>query len=328
MKYHDFIYWKPASTNEVYTIIKPKIFEISIDKIGKTGFVFFPFNKENKGILFEGKIERTEKINVSNFEKNISFTDHDISKKEYVELVKKAVKAIKNGNFDKVVHARCKTITLPNNFSLENLFISLCKNYKNSLVYCLKAYDDLWIGATPELLLKNDNSKMKTFALAGTKKNTENYEFGDKETNEQKLVKDYIVEVLKNNGSENIEIENSKNLKNGNLTHIINEINFSSNKPYQLLIQLHPTPAVCGMPYKKSFDFIKNYEQLNRSFYSGFLGKIDSMNNFDFWVNLRCAKVLKNQIRLFAGAGITAQSNPDKEWSETENKMKIIADFL
>lgn len=328
MNSFDFIYWKPAGNDEIHTISNPQVSEITLNNISKTGFVFFPFNKESKGILFEGNIEKSDDIKISNLYSRVEFEGKNLSKNEFINLVKNTVNTIRKGELEKVVLARCKTHNLLKTFNFSDFFLKLCNNYKSSFVYCLKVKDEIWIGATPELLLKNNSGKMKTFALAGTKKSIENKDFGEKEIAEQAFVKNYIFEILKETSSENIIIEKSKNLNSGNLTHIINEITFENNKPLALLNQLHPTPAVCGIPYEKSYKYILENESLDRSFYSGFLGTFSTEYNFDFWVNLRCAKLLGNSIKLYAGAGITAQSKAENEWEETENKMKVLEDFL
>ena len=95
-----------------------------------------------------------------------------------------------------------------------------------------------------------------------------------------------------------------------------------------MLDLLHPTSAVCGMPLEESKKFILANESHERSFYSGYLGPVNIQNETELFVNLRCAKVFKNKLRLFSGAGITDDSIPEKEWEETELKCNILAQKL
>ncbi|HLV50467.1 MAG TPA: chorismate-binding protein, partial [Flavobacterium sp.] len=94
-----------------------------------------------------------------------------------------------------------------------------------------------------------------------------------------------------------------------------------------LIQNLHPTPAVCGLPKKEAFDFIWENEGYNREFYTGFIG-IEKENMKDYFVNLRCAQIFQNQIQIYVGGGITAESNPEKEWEETELKSGTIGNAL
>lgn len=328
MNNSNFVYWKNKGNNDIYCIKNPNINEIGIHEAIDKGFVFYPFSKSSKGLIFKGKIEICNKIEINNNLPQVEFEGNDITQKEFSEIIEIAISKINSSAFDKVVLARSRTNNTPKDFNLHTFFKLLCENYINSFVYCLKVGEQIWIGASPELLLKNSNGNIITNALAGTVKSAKNVKFGNKEIKEQGFVKEYILDLLKKNGSTDIFISENNIIQNGTLLHILNEIMFKNNNPSAILTLLHPTPAVCGLPYKQSFDFIVKNEKLKRSFYSGFLGWVDSIDNFEFWVNLRCATISKHKIRLYAGAGITAQSNAEKEWIETENKMKIIGDFL
>nr|MBX2840287.1 chorismate-binding protein [Flammeovirgaceae bacterium] len=95
-----------------------------------------------------------------------------------------------------------------------------------------------------------------------------------------------------------------------------------------MLKLLHPTSAVCGMPKEKSLAFILENEDYDRELYSGYFGPVNIQNKTNIFVNLRCLQISKEEIVLYAGAGITEDSNPEKEWKETEIKMDILLNFL
>ena len=98
-----------------------------------------------------------------------------------------------------------------------------------------------------------------------------------------------------------------------------------------MLELLHPTSAVCGMPKDAATDFIMNNENYNRAFYSGFLLNLDTKANekeLHIFVNLRTMKIEGNKATLYAGCGITADSNPEKEWNETEIKTQTLEKVL
>jgi len=78
---------------------------------------------------------------------------------------------------------------------------------------------------------------------------------------------------------------------------------------------------VCGMPLEKALEFLKENEGYQREYYSGYLGPININKESHLFVNLRCMQIFANKIRLYAGAGVTADSVADQEWIETEMKM-------
>jgi isochorismate synthase len=95
-----------------------------------------------------------------------------------------------------------------------------------------------------------------------------------------------------------------------------------------MLQLLHPTAAVCGMPLEPSLEFLKENEGYDREFYSGYLGPVNINNHTHLFVNLRCMKLLDNQGLLYAGAGVTFDSLPEKEWEETEIKFKTLLNVI
>jgi isochorismate synthase len=101
------------------------------------------------------------------------------------------------------------------------------------------------------------------------------------------------------------------------------EINFG-NLSSVMLDLLHPTPAVCGMPKEAAESIIEKIEEYDREFYSGYLGPVNIDNNSHLFVNIRTMKIENQQVYAFAGGGITEDSDPEKEWNETEIKLQTI----
>jgi isochorismate synthase len=95
-----------------------------------------------------------------------------------------------------------------------------------------------------------------------------------------------------------------------------------------MLKLLHPTSAVCGMPKEPATAFLKSFENYDREFYSGFLGPVNMDNYTSLFVNLRCAQLLDRKAYLYAGAGVTSDSNPEREWRETLIKNQTIQEIL
>ncbi|MFN4152081.1 MAG: chorismate-binding protein, partial [Candidatus Sericytochromatia bacterium] len=89
-----------------------------------------------------------------------------------------------------------------------------------------------------------------------------------------------------------------------------------------------PTPAVCGLPKIDSLSFIIENELHDRDFYTGFLGTINIDEKSHIRVNLRCMEFSKDSIILYLGCGINKDSNPEKEWFETEIKAETLLSII
>ncbi len=256
----------------------------------------------------------------------------EVSYEEYLEQLKIIMDKIHTGNFEKVVLSHVKIIKGNYINKLSEIFSKLCTEYENAFVYLFNAGPHLWIGATPEPLLKASNGKIQTVSLAGTRPlNEKNLNIGtwnSKERLEQEYVTRYITKVLSKFNLLNVELEGPYTKRAGNLVHLRTDFSFNSeilrNRLSQFLDELHPTPAVCGMPRKDSLELILNLEKHDREYYAGFLGPIGLNNQLSLFVNLRCMKVLPDRLALFIGGGITADSVPEDEWLETEIKAETL----
>ena len=259
-----------------------------------------------------------------------------IAHDEYLTQIKNITEQIEKGTFEKVVLSRVKI--LQGNFvsQLNQIFTGLVQAYPNAFVYIFNAGPHLWIGATPEPLLKAKNGTMCTVSLAGTRSYTEqNLNIGvwnSKERLEQEYVTRYISKVLSKFNLIDVNLEGPCTKRAGNLVHLRTDFSFRSDELKdrlgEFLNNLHPTPAVCGMPQKESLQLILDLEKHHREFYSGFLGPIGLNDRLSLFVNLRCMKVLQNNLALFIGGGITADSVPEDEWQETEIKAETLLSVI
>src|SRR5690606_28990981 len=210
--------------------------------------------------------------------------------------------------------SRCEAISV-SNFDLVNSFKLLVQFYPTAFKYCAFHPEiGLWMGATPEQLLKVRDISIQTVALAGTKtKDKIDEDWGEKEKVEQQLVTDFILESLEPFIAEK-SVSKPYTHQAGNLLHIKTDISAQLKDKSQLvevLNVLHPTPAVCGFPKENAKDFILENEGYNREFYAGFLGELNyeaeniESNNSDLFVNLRCMKIENNIANIYVGCGIT-----------------------
>lgn len=255
-------------------------------------------------------------------------------KQLYLETIDALKKEMHSKKIKKVVFSRKVNFLIDwNTQNKRQFFQMLCDHFQSAFVYCYESKDETWIGATPETFFKINNQSFQTVSLAGTRLNKNqkiDSSWTEKEKIEQKLVTDYIEKKLLQLNFENLIIENPINHLAGNLIHLKSTITatvpeiFSLNK---IVNSFHPTPAVGGLPKKKSLALIKNHEKHQRGWYSGVMGFIEN-KNCNLFVNLRCLQITKNNTYIYAGGGITHDSIPENEWHETENKMKSLTQFF
>lgn len=275
-------------------------------------------------------------------DKSYHLSTNDVSENltDYKSLVAESIAAINAGQFEKVVPARSKRIDLPKNFDPVRLFLDLCDNYHSAFVSFVSIpKHGTWMGATPEVLIEKTDTLFKTTALAGTQKANASKSIGDiswtqKEIEEQAMVSRYIINCFKKIRLREYDESGPKTIQAGNLLHlktsyIVNtkETNFPELATVMLEL-LHPTSAVAGMPKDSALNFINEREGLKREFFSGFLGPINLEGKSNLFVNLRCMQLLEKQAILYAGAGVTSDSNPEKEYQETEIKFKTLLNVL
>lgn len=306
----------------------------------ENGFVFASFDGQlthlipadvSKSITLDRKL-----FGHAAFE-GIVFESNTNEKSDFEKLVNCGIKAIQNDQFKKVVLSRKETVEL-DHFDLLLTFKRLVQLYPTAFVYCFyHPKVGMWLGATPEQLVKSDGNKFETIALAGTQKDHGNSEviWQKKEQEEQQFVTDYIVTKLKDKAS-NLEITKPYSVKAGMIWHIKTNITavFNEGSNLQQIVELlHPTPAVCGFPKEQSKAFIINHEQYDRKYYTGFVGELNHKGaggsiNSDLFVNLRTMEIEGDKALIYIGCGITKDSSPDKEWEESVNKSMTMKRVL
>lgn len=295
------------------------------------GFVFAPFDSKKEPILIpaEHSLFKEEIYSEKRIEKSGNTTEDLAAKDAHLKLVKKGIDAIHNNAFKKVVLSRKEAVKLEK-FNSKNIFENLLNTYPNAFVYLwYHPKIGLWLGATPETLVKIKGTDFETMALAGTLPyTTETLNWSQKEIEEQQFVTDYILDKLTPLCS-HLHTNPTETVRAGTLLHLKTKIQGSlSSSVSELIRTLHPTPAVCGLPLQASKDFILENELYQRTFYTGFLGEIGIANTSELFVNLRCMELQNNTALLYIGGGITKDSSPEKEWDETVAKAMVMKKVL
>lgn len=242
---------------------------------------------------------------------------------DHIKRVKQTIEIIREKKLRKVVIARREDMVVK--LDRRGVFDQLCTTYPDALVYLWVTEGECWMGATPETLFTADESHIHTMALAGTRR-VEGGSWTDKEYDEQLAVTESITETLLKLGAGRIDTRGPGNHAAGPVEHLVTHIDATrpvSGYPIDWARRLHPTPAVCGMPQQSARQVISEVENFDRNRYAGYFG-FETDEAARFYVNLRCMQVGQNRVALYAGGGITAQSDSQSEWEETVHKLQTL----
>ncbi|GEP52335.1 hypothetical protein FNO01nite_30070 [Flavobacterium noncentrifugens] len=330
-----FVIYRKPNSERVEGLLQKDNSVFQTEEFTEKGFVMASFDGREKVLIPENQSEKITSNHIKQTETDFvlpekTFTLH--AKNDFENLVQKGIDAINNKDFNKVVLSRTEILELLE-FDTIFIFEKLINNYPSAFCYCFfHPKIGLWFGATPEKLLQVKNNKFQTMALAGTQQFNDIDEviWENKEKEEQQFVTDFILENLESVTSD-IAISNPYTYRAGNLLHIKTDIEGAMDKDStikKILDILHPTPAVCGLPKLAAKEFILANEGYSRSFYSGFLGELNSDGLTDLYVNLRCMEIKNQRAHLYMGCGITKDSIPEKEFEETVNKSMTMKKIL
>ncbi len=264
---------------------------------------------------------------------------HCATEAEYQALVRAGVAAMQAGEVLKVVSSRAARRPLPAAFDAFAAFEQLCVAYPRAFVSLVSAPGvGTWLGATPEVLAEvTADGHFRTMALAGTQPLTpgltpKNAIWRQKEIEEQAMVARYIVNCFKQLRLREYHETGPRTVVAGGLLHLRTDFEVHLRNVLHpslgtdMLRLLHPTSAVGGMPKMPALDFLHRHEGYDRAYYSGFLGPVNiaAPGTARLFVNLRCLQLRPAEAVLYAGTGLTVDSDPAKEWRETELKMQTI----
>ena len=279
-----------------------------------------------------GKPER-ENISIINPELLKAQDDY-----EYWEInVKKALKKIEDDDAEKIVLSRRIKRELSDIPKISGLISQLAEQYPSCHTFAFKKNSSIFFGASPERLASISEGWIEADALAGSNprgsseeedKNLELELFSSiKNLNEQKAVVDFIAGSFNKFTDEIIFPDKPVIRKLPNIQHLWTPIRAKLSKDgsiFSLLKEIHPTPAICGVPWNKALSFINDSEPHNRGLYAGILGWFNFDNEGEFIVALRSGLLKEKTLYAFAGCGIVKGSDPKSEYDESELKLKPI----
>jgi len=334
-----FVSYNLPNSDVVNVLIQENEILYTTSNFNEEAFVFAPFNKKEKAVIIPFNKAKCHTFSLKDIIKDLGEIESknyelesSLSQEEYTTIIENAKTKIASKNLQKVVLSRRIKLDFENKNAI-SVFLKLLKKHPSAFTYLWQHPKvGVWLGATPEKLLSVNKNKLETMALAGTQvaDNKSDLIWKCKEKQEQKFVTDYISTTLSDINIP-VNIGKSFNLKAGNLWHICTKITgtLTHNSAIKnLIVALHPTPAVAGLPKQKAIAFILENEQYNRSYYTGFLGILNKKNESKLFVNLRCMQIKNQKAFVYVGGGITANSNAESEWHETEAKSQTLLQLL
>ena len=276
-----------------------------------------------------------EKISNSSISGEITWQDAAKDEEVWRQQVTKAITAIKDGLVEKVVLARDLTATSTKEIDARTLLQRLEIEYPSTWLFLVNGL----VGATPELLVRLSKSLVTSRVLAGTIRKSGNEDRdlalaaslakSSKDLEEHEYAVKSVADGLAPFCSSTNVPESPFVLHLANVMHLATDVtgvlNSSARQAdvFTLIEQLHPSAAVCGTPTEVAKKYISQLEQMDRGRYSGPVGWIDAQGDGEIAIALRCGLLSEDRksIRIFAGCGIVADSNPEKEFAESQSKL-------
>jgi isochorismate synthase len=260
---------------------------------------------------------------------------------EFERAVAEAARAVADGDVRKLVLAREVTLSAGSPFKAAAVFDALRNGYPSCYCYCVGTPEAAFVGASPELLVRRSGAVVSTVALAGSTRRSADPAVDDhlgerllhsaKDLTEHGSVVRTIERALAPHSVWVTAAEEPSLVKVANIQHLATPIRAQLAEPrsaIELAGALHPTSAVGGEPWERARTLVPALERLDRGWYAGPVGWMDSTEDGELCVALRCALLNANVAHCYAGVGIVADSDPEAELAETEVKLQAVLPAL
>ncbi|MBN9737154.1 MULTISPECIES: isochorismate synthase [unclassified Pseudonocardia] len=269
---------------------------------------------------------------------------HEPAPETYADGVRRALGLIGEGRLEKVVLARALELTSQTPVPVRDLLTRLALADPAAFAFAadVTAPGDpalrTLVGASPELLVSREGGTVVTNPLAGSIPRSDDpaeneariaaLKVSGKDLAEHALVADRVVAVLRGFCTEVDAPTEPEVIGTATMWHLSSRISGRLADPsvsaLHLAHALHPTPAVCGVPVPAAREAIGELEPSDRGYYSGMTGWVDADGDGEWVLAIRSAEVCDRTVRLYAGAGIVAGSDPDSEVAETRAKFRTM----
>jgi isochorismate synthase len=329
-----FAFWRLPDKPDIYRMPTGTYrFVFMEEALTKPGFVFAPFHENY--FIYLSILDRLSDYQYQALpDKPIKIPplapQYSTEFSEYSRAFGDMMKFLRKGPLQKVVLARQIRTELVSYKNAANYFLALTEAYPKAFVFAVFVPGSgLWIGATPEILLRHHpDGYYEVFSMAGTRRADSFYPWTDKERQEQAIVTTGVREALKNAGINDFQVHGPVEYHTAGLIHLKTVFQIPETISIEVLAELidllHPTPAVGGYPQMLAKDVIRDYEPGNRDFYTGYLGSTIDYKKPQLFVNLRSMQVFPDYSIVYVGGGLTLGSVLEDEWQETENKSRTL----
>lgn len=292
--------------------------------------------------VYQGRVRRFLKQAASAPARTRRTIPHRIepdSREDWRRAVDEALAAIDAGVVGKVVLSRRQKLVADEPFSSKDLLVNLIDGDARGTVLLYRYADVFFCGCTPELLVRKDGARVSSMCLAGTcpagadeqerrrladelmadGKNRAEHDYVVRHVREVFRRVCFDVDVPQTPGI--MPLTHVQHLHTPAAAQVLDGVSL-----WELMGDLHPTPAVSGTPVGEARMLIRRIERYNRGFFAGACGYIDAAGDGEFSVGLRTGVFDGETGWLYAGCGIVAGSNADAEYDEIGLKLKTILD--
>lgn len=257
----------------------------------------------------------------------------------YAAHVEQAIREIRAGALEKVVLTRAVHVTARSAIDPVAWLVALRERFPTCTLFAVGAGDAVFLGATPERLVRVAGELVETAALAGTAPRGASQSsdralgvaLSDSRKNgdEHAIVVRHLKQALAGCCDDVAVDAEPRLLRTRTVQHLCTELRArrraaSPVSLLELVERLHPTPAVGGAPREAALGWLARHEEVERGWFAGPVGFLQSNGDGEFVVALRSALVRERSATAWAGAGIVARSDPHAEFTETELKLRTV----
>jgi menaquinone-specific isochorismate synthase len=270
---------------------------------------------------------------------SVAFADGALDGERWLSVVADAIRRIEAGDLEKVVLARDLIATAAAPIDVRWPLARLAATYP----MCWTFHVDGMFGATPEMLVRRERGLVTSRVLAGTIRRTGADERdlalaatlarSSKDLEEHEYAVRSVADALDPHCSSMNVPEAPFVLHLPNVMHLASDVagvvhDASTVSSLHLAASLHPSAAVGGTPTAEAVRLISELEGMDRGRYAGPVGWMDTTGDGEWGIALRSAEVTGDTVRLFAGCGIVADSDPEAELAEAQAKFVPVRDSL
>ena len=269
--------------------------------------------------------------------------DHEgMTRAQWRALMHQALAALRRGALHKVVLARTRRLRWAAALPWDQVWARLSRAYPRTYRFLYRPGPEpiAFVGASPELLVRTQGRRLETMALAGSIGRGRTPAEGaalaaallasDKDRAEHAWVVQAIREALAPL-TDALEVPTTPQVRAyANIQHLFTPIRGTLRTAgvWDAVERLHPTPALGGYPRAAALAFIAAHEPVPRGWYAAPLGWVTPQGDGEFVGAIRCAVLRGAEALLYAGAGIVADSDPDREWDEIDLKFRAMQRVL